>query len=78
MVVSTEVIQPYLIRNRNTTMMDKLLDNIPSVHVTDGQVNIRNGSGWTYGIGSRVMVLVDDMPFLTGDAGQVKWNFIPI
>ncbi len=78
MMVGTEIIKPYLIRNRNTTMMDKLLDNIPSVHVTDGQVNIRNGSGWTYGVGSRVMILVDDMPFLTGDAGQVKWNFIPI
>jgi outer membrane cobalamin receptor len=78
MMVSTEIIKPYLIKNRNTTMMDKLLDNIPSVHVTDGQVNIRNGSGWTYGVGSRVMILVDDMPFLTGDAGQVKWNFIPI
>lgn len=78
MMVSTELIRPYLIRNRNTTMMDKLLDNIPSVHVTDGQVNIRNGSGWTYGVGSRVMILVDDMPFLSGDAGQVKWNFIPI
>ena len=78
MVVSTEVIQPYLIQNRNTTMMDKLLDQVPSVNVIDGQINIRSGSGWTYGAGSRVMVLVDDMPFLTGDAGQVKWNFVPI
>lgn len=78
MVVSTELIQPYLIQNRNTTMMDKLLDQVPSVSVIDGQINIRNGSGWTYGAGSRVMLLVDDMPFLTGDAGQVKWNFVPI
>lgn len=78
MVVSTELIQPYLIQNRNTTMMDKLLDQVPSVNVIDGQINIRSGSGWTYGAGSRVMVLVDDMPFLTGDAGQVKWNFVPI
>lgn len=78
MVVSTEVIKPYLIQNRNTTMMDKLLDQIPSVSVIDGQINIRGGSGWTYGAGSRVMLLVDDMPFLTGDAGQVKWNFVPI
>ncbi|MCG9881114.1 MAG: TonB-dependent receptor, partial [Bacteroidia bacterium] len=78
MVVSTEVIQPYLIQNRNTTMMDKLLDQVPSVNIIDGQINIRNGSGWTYGAGSRVMLLVDDMPFLTGDAAQVKWNFVPI
>jgi iron complex outermembrane receptor protein len=78
MVVSTEIIQPYLIQNRNTTMMDKLLDQIPSVNIIDGQINIRSGSGWTYGAGSRVMVLLDGMPFLTGDAGQVKWNFVPI
>lgn len=78
MMVSTEIIKPYLIMGRNTTLMDRLLDQIPSVHVTDGQINIRNGSGWTYGVGSRVMVMLDDMPFLTGDAGQVKWNFLPI
>ncbi|MBC7382613.1 MAG: TonB-dependent receptor [Bacteroidia bacterium] len=76
--VSTEVIRPYLIQNRLTTNMDKLLDQVPSVSVVDGQINIRNGSGWTYGAGSRVMVLLDDMPFLTGDAGQVKWNFVPV
>jgi hypothetical protein len=78
MMVSTEIIKPYLIQGKNTTMMDKLLDQVPSVNVVDGQVNIRSGSGWTYGAGSRVMVLVDDMPFLTGDAGNVKWNFVPI
>ncbi|MDZ4668444.1 MAG: TonB-dependent receptor [bacterium] len=78
MMVSTELIKPYLIQGRNTTMMDKLLDQIPSVNMVDGQINIRSGSGWTYGAGSRVMVLVDDMPFLTGDAGNVKWNFVPI
>ncbi|MCF8255346.1 MAG: TonB-dependent receptor [Bacteroidia bacterium] len=77
-LVSTEVIQPYLISNKNTTMMDDLLDQVPSVNIIDGQINIRSGSGWTYGAGSRVMVLVDGMPFLTGDAGQVKWNFVPI
>ncbi len=76
--VSTEVIKPYLIQNRLTTNMDKLLDQIPGVSVVDGQINIRSGSGWSYGAGSRVMVLLDDMPFLTGDAGQVKWNFVPI
>jgi outer membrane cobalamin receptor len=78
MMVSTEIIKPYLIQGKNTTMMDKFLDQVPSVNVVDGQVNIRSGSGWTYGAGSRVMVLVDDMPFLTGDAGNVKWNFVPI
>jgi outer membrane cobalamin receptor len=77
LAVSTEVIQPYLIQNKATTNMEKLMDQIPSVNVVDGQINIRGGSGWTYGAGSRVLVLVDDMPILTGDAGQVPWKFVP-
>ncbi len=76
--VSTEVIKPYLIENRITTNMDKLVDQIPSVNVVDGQVSIRSGSGWSYGAGSRVMVLLDGIPFLSGDAGQPQWKFLPI
>ncbi|MFN4082585.1 MAG: TonB-dependent receptor domain-containing protein [Bacteroidia bacterium] len=75
---ATEVIKPYLIENKITTNMNKLVDQIPSVHVVDGQINIRSGSGWSYGAGSRVLVLLDGMPFLTGDAGQVQWKFLPI
>ena len=76
--VSTEVIKPYLIENRITTNMDKLIDQIPSVNVVDGQVSIRSGSGWSYGAGSRVMVLLDGIPFLSGDGGQPQWKFLPI
>ncbi len=54
------------------------MNQLPSVNVVDGQVNIRSGSGWTYGAGSRVMVLVDDVPIMTGDAGQVQWKFLPL
>jgi len=75
---SVEVIGSKLILDKGTTNMDKFLNQIPSVSVLDGQINIRSGSGWTYGAGSRVMVLVDDLPFLTGDAGQVKWSLLPL
>src|SRR5262249_5584006 len=78
LTVSTELIKPYLVENKITTNMDKLVEQIPSVNVVDGQVNIRGGSGWTYGAGSRVLVMVDDMPFLTGDAGQASWKFLPL
>ena len=76
--VSTEVVKPYLLQNKGVTNMDKFLSQIPSVSVIDGQINIRSGSGWTYGAGSRVLVMVDDLPFLTGDAGNVKWGLVPI
>jgi outer membrane receptor protein involved in Fe transport len=77
LTVSTEVIKPYLIENKGTTNMEKIMNQVPSVNVVDGQVNIRGGSGWTYGAGSRVLVMLDDMPYLTGDAGQVAWKFLP-
>ncbi len=76
--VSTEIIKPYLIENRVVTNMDKLIDQAPGLNVVDGQANIRGGSGWSYGTGSRVLVLLDDMPFISGDAGQVLWKFLPI
>ncbi len=75
---SVELIGSKLILDKGTTSIDKFLNQIPSVSVLDGQINIRSGSGWTYGAGSRVMVLVDDLPFLTGDAGQVKWSLLPL
>ena len=63
---------------KNTTSLDKLLEQAPSVSIIDGQANIRGGSGWSYGAGSRVLILVDDLPQLTADAGDAKWSFLPV
>lgn len=75
--VSVDVIKPYLVENKITANMENIMNQLPSVNVIDGQVNIRSGSGWTYGAGSRVLILVDDVPLLTGDAGQAQWKFMP-
>ena len=74
--ISMEVIKPSLIENKNTTDIQTVMDQIPGVNITDGQANIRGGSGWSYGAGTRVLVLVDDMPLISGDAGQVQWKLI--
>jgi iron complex outermembrane receptor protein len=76
--VSMEVVKPSQIKNAGITQVDDMLKRIPGVDVVDGQANIRGGSGWSYGAGSRVLVMVDDMPMLTSDAGDVKWDFLPI
>ncbi|MBI4930994.1 MAG: TonB-dependent receptor [Bacteroidetes bacterium] len=76
--VSMDVMKQALIENKNTTNMEDLMQQCPGVNILDGQANIRGGSGFSYGAGTRVMVLVDDLPLLTADAGDVKWNFIPI
>ncbi len=74
--VSMEVIKPSLIENKNTTNIQTAMEQVPGVNITDGQANIRGGSGWSYGAGTRVLVLVDDMPLISGDAGQVQWSLI--
>ena len=74
--VSMEVLKPSLIENKNTTNIQTAMDQVPGVNITDGQANIRGGSGWSYGAGTRVLVMVDDMPLISGDAGQAQWSLI--
>ncbi|HEY4799848.1 MAG TPA: TonB-dependent receptor, partial [Bacteroidia bacterium] len=76
--VSMDVMKQTLIQNKNSTTMEDVMQQCPGVNILDGQANIRGGSGFSYGAGTRVLVLVDDMPLLTADAGDVKWDFIPI
>jgi len=76
--VSMDVIKSSLIENKNTTSVENIMEQCPGVNILDGQANIRGGSGFSYGAGTRVMVLVDDLPLLTADAGDVKWSFIPV
>lgn len=76
--VSMEVLRPSLIESKALVSIDKAVDQVPGVNVIDGQANIRGGSGFSYGAGSRVLLLVDEMPMLTADAGDVKWTALPI
>lgn len=76
--VSMEVIKPDFIEKQNTQQLDDVLKLLPGVDVLDGQASIRGGSGYSYGAGSRVMMLVDDLPMLTGDVNDVKWNYLPV
>lgn len=76
--VSMEVIKPNVIENRNTTNLDEVLQQTPGVSIVDNEPQIRSGSGYSFGAGSRVMVLMDDLPILSGDAGRPSWGFLPI
>jgi len=76
--VSMEVISPRLIQNRNTTSMETILQQTPGVSIVDDEPQIRSGSGYSFGAGSRVQVLLDDIPILSGDAGKPSWGFLPV
>ncbi len=75
--VSLDVIKPDLLKSISPTNIEDGIGRINGVQVVDNQPNIRGGSGWSYGAGSRVQVMINDMPILSGDAGQPLWNFIP-
>jgi outer membrane cobalamin receptor len=76
--VSLDVIKPAFLENTNSLSLDNALDRVPGVNVIDGQPNIRGGSGFSYGAGSRVLILMDDLPALQADAGFPNWNDFPV
>ncbi|GIR57495.1 MAG: hypothetical protein CM15mP65_00760 [Crocinitomicaceae bacterium] len=76
--VSVDVIGAKLIDSKNCVTLADVIRNAPGVQLIDGQLNIRAGSGWSYGTGSRVLVMVDDMPILSADQGEVEFNLIPM
>lgn len=76
--VSLEVLKPNIIQNKNATSAEQSLQQVPGVTIVDNEPQIRAGSGYSFGAGSRVMIMVDDVPLLSGDAGRPTWGFIPL
>jgi outer membrane cobalamin receptor len=77
-ISSIEVLQPTILQNSNIQTIDKALDKVPGVTIMDNEPQIRAGSGFTSGLGSRVMVMVDEIPLLRGDAGRPVWDLMPV
>ncbi len=75
---SLSVLPPRIVRDKNITSLDQVIDQVPGVVVVDNDPQIRAGSGFSFGAGSRVMMLVDDLPILSGDIGRPSWTFLPI
>jgi len=75
---STDVIKPRMLENNVITNMQQAVVKVPGVTILDGQLSIRGGSGYAYGSGSRTVLVVDDLPLMTPDRGEIKWSFIPI
>ena len=76
--VSIEVMKPAFIQNINTPNMEDALQYVPGLDILDGQASIRGGGGYSYGAGSRVMVLIDDIPILAEGTEDINWNFLPV
>jgi len=75
--VSIAVVSEKDIRFRNIISIDEALQYIPGVNLNSTQINIRGSSGYSRGIGSRTLLLIDGLPFLTGDTREVNFDVIP-
>lgn len=78
LTVSMSVIKPEEIAGQHITDAKELINQVPGVEVLDGQASVRGGSGYSYGAGSRVLALVDGLPVVAADAGNIRWQYLPL
>jgi outer membrane cobalamin receptor len=78
LTVSMDVIKQAFITNNHITDPQEIINKTSGIEVIDGQASVRGGSGFSYGAGSRVLALVDGLPMISADAGNIKWQFLPL
>ena len=76
--VSVATVSAKMIADRNNVTLDDALRYVPGVNMMSDQVNIRGSTGYNRGVGSRVLVLLDGLPYITGDTGEINWETIPM
>lgn len=76
-IVSMDAIKPANLEKQNSTDINGAIKRNPGITIVDGQINIRGGSGFSYGAGTRVLVLLDGMTVLNPASGNVNGS-IPI
>jgi iron complex outermembrane receptor protein len=76
--VSMAVLEAEEIASRVPVNADEVLRAVSGVSMVDDQISIRGSSGYSRGVGSRVLLLLDGVPLLTGDTGEINWESIPV
>jgi outer membrane cobalamin receptor len=76
--VSMDIVKTAFIGENHITDAQELINKTPGIEVMDGQASVRGGSGFSYGAGSRVLALIDGLPMIAADAGNIKWQFLPL
>ena len=66
------------ILKKNVTDLRDVLRTTGGVNITESQLSIRNSSGYTRGVGTRVLFMIDGVPMIPGDTGEIKWEIVPL
>jgi outer membrane receptor for ferrienterochelin and colicins len=75
---SVSVLPGQELTHRNVTTLDQALAFEPGVTFNAGQMDIRGSSGLARGVGSRVLLLLDGHPVLSGDGGEIDFESLPL
>jgi len=78
LTVSMDIIKPYILNQNHSVNAEEILNKTTGIEILDGQASVRGGSGYSYGAGSRVLALINGLPVLSTDAGNIKWGTLPM
>jgi outer membrane receptor for ferrienterochelin and colicins len=76
--VSVATVSSKMIADHVSVTLDDALRYVPGVYMMSDQVNIRGSTGYSRGVGSRVLILIDGLPYITGDTGEIPWETVPM
>lgn len=76
--VSVSVLNKDFIKKVEHFDISNALKYVSGVNFADDQVNIRNHAGYRRGTGSTVILMIDGIPLMPGDTGDIKWDIVPI
>lgn len=76
--VSMSILEGTVAQRRLSLTLDEALRYVPGVNLTGPQINIRGSSGYSLGAGSRVLLMLDGIPFIAGDTGELLFEAIPV
>lgn len=66
------------IESRNAVALDQVLRTVPGVQMAENQVGVRGSTGFAYGTGSRVLLLLDGVPLMGPDQNDIKLDALPM
>ena len=75
--VSISVVTSREIQRRNPTNIIEALESAPGIHFIGNQINIRGSSGYSFGAGNKVLLLLDGVPVYASDTGEFNWDMLP-
>jgi outer membrane receptor protein involved in Fe transport len=76
--VTIEVVSKTQIKNTNSNDLGEAVSKTPGVLVQDGQISIRGGSSYSYGVGTRTAVLSDGLSMMSADLGEGQGKMVPL